>query len=575
MHLKRAKRPNGRIHLSITESFRDAEGKARSRTVKTLGYLDELEQRWGPDALARCEAIRDELTDAHNAAIAPVALELHMAQKVDKRRASRMCAGDAPAMAYYDALGIEKALRNHLAGRKVAYDLNAVCRLLVSERLLAPGSKHAAWERAGLHFLRCDASERDVYRALDELAASRDRVIAAMNRAMAPSRGHDLSCGYYDCTNFYFECDPDGFRERGVSKEHRPNPVVQMGLLQDASGIPVTYKLFEGSTNDSKTLVEALPDLKGAAGMRRVVIVADKGMNCSENIAAAVGKGDGFVFSQSVRGTKSTAELRKWVLSDEGYRLRGEDGFKSKSRQGTKVVHVEGPDGKTKDVPVEVKVVAFWSRKYADRARHEREKVLEKSRQLVESPGEYTRATHYGAARYVRNIDFDPKTGEVVACAKKPRIDWEAVRAAEACDGYYCIVTSETGWDDGRIIGAYRELWRIEESFKITKTGLEGRPAFVRTREHLEAHFLTCYIALVILRLIERALDHRHSALAILEDMRALGCSELEANIWLFDHRSDLTDELFALIGEEAPRKYMRRSGIKALFGKGKKVRWR
>ncbi|WP_165045326.1 IS1634 family transposase [Adlercreutzia sp. ZJ138] len=575
MYLKKTKGTNGRIHLSITESFRDSQGKARNRTVKTLGYLDELEKVWGPGALARCEAIRDELTATHNEAVAPVALELHMAQKVDKRHVNRMCAGDAVPMAYYNALGIEKALRNHLAGRKVAYDLNAVCRLLVSERLLAPGSKHAAWQRADLHFLRCDASERDVYRALDELAVARNRVIAAMNRAIAPSREHDLACGYYDCTNFYFECDPDGFREKGVSKEHRPNPIVQMGLLQDASGIPVTYRLFEGNVNDSKTLIEALPDLKEAAGMQRVVIVADKGMNCSDNIAAAVGKGDGFVFSQSVRGTKSTGELRGWVLSDEGYRECGGDGFKLKSRQDTKIIHVKGPDGKMKDVPIEVKVVAFWSRKYAERARHEREKVLEKSRQLVESPGKYTRATHYGAAQYVRNIDFDPKTGEVIECAKKPEIDWEAIAAAEACDGYYCIVTSETNWDEKRIIDAYRELWRIEESFKITKTGLEGRPAFVRTREHLEAHFLTCYIALTILRLIERALGHRYSALSILEDMRALGCSELEANIWLFDHRTDLTDELFALIGEESPRKYMRRHEIKALFEKGKQVRWR
>ena len=575
MHLKKTKKPNGRVHLSVTESYRDDKGKVRSRTVRTLGYLDELERAWGPDALTKCEAIRDELSAARAAETAPVAVELHMAQKVDKRRVNRMCAGDCVAMAYYDALGIEKALRNHLVGRKVAYDLNAVVRLLVSERLLAPGSKHAAWERANLHFQRCSASEREVYRALDELAKARTRVIAAMNRAIAPSRGHDLSCGYYDCTNFYFECDPDDFRKRGACKEHRPNPIVQMGLLQDSSGIPVTYRLFEGNTNDSQTLIEALPDLKAAVGMQRVVIVADKGMNCSQNIAAAVGKGDGFVFSQSVRATKSSGELRRWVLSEEGYRKRGEDGFKCKSRQDTKTVRVKGPDGKAKSVPVEVKVVAFWSRKYAERARCEREKVLEKSRQLVESPGAYTHATHLGAARFVKNVDFDPKTGEVIQCAKKPEIDWEAVKEAEACDGYYCIVTSETDWSDRRIIDAYRELWRIEESFKITKTGLEGRPAFVRTREHLEAHFLTCYIALTIVRLIERALGNRHSSFAILKDMRALGCSNLEANIWLFDHRTDLTDELFALIGEEAPRKYMRRSEIKALFKKGKNVRWR
>ncbi|NHM16662.1 transposase [Eggerthellaceae bacterium zg-887] len=136
-------------------------------------------------------------------------------------------------------------------------------------------------------------------------------MIAAMNRAIAPSREHDLACGYYDCTNFHFECDPDDFRKKGASKEHRPSPIAQMGLLQDASGIPVTYKLFEGNVGDSKTLIEALLDLKKAARMQRVVIVADKGMNCSENIAAAVGKGDGFVLSQSARSTKSTAELRR------------------------------------------------------------------------------------------------------------------------------------------------------------------------------------------------------------------------------------------------------------------------
>ncbi len=265
MHLKKTRKPNGRVHLSVTESYRDDKGKARSRTVRTLGHLDELERVWGPDALARCEAIRDELGAARAAETAPVAIGLRMAQKVGKRRANRMCAGDCVAMAYYDALGIEKALRNHLAGRRVAYDLNAVARLLVSERLLAPGSKRAAWERAGLRFQRCDASEREVYRALDELAKARTRVIAATNRATAPSLGHDLSRDYYGCANFYFECDPDGFRKRGASKEHRPNPIVQMGLLQDGGGVPVAYRLFEGSANDSQTPIEALPDLKAAS----------------------------------------------------------------------------------------------------------------------------------------------------------------------------------------------------------------------------------------------------------------------------------------------------------------------
>lgn len=578
MYLKRDKRKNGRIYLSITESYRNAEGRQRNRVVRSLGFLDDLEREWGPDALARCEQIRDEMTAEHAAAVAPVRIELHMAQKVDKRSANRMCAGDAVPLAYYDALGIETAIRSHMRGRKVEFDVNALLRLLAAERLLAPGSKHAAWERADRHFCRCDFSESDVYRGLDELARLTPAIISKMNASIADAGIRDLACGYYDCTNYYFEIDDeDELRRRGVSKENRRLPIVQMGLLQDGHGIPVDFHLFSGNAHDSDTLLDALPEAKRAAGMQRVVVVADKGMNCSANIIATVAKGDGFVFSQSIRGTKSSAKLRDWAISDEGYREDGNGEFKIKSKQDSKTVTISkeiSADGKQHKEQIDVKVVAFWSRKHAERARHEREKLLQKAEQLVKSPGRYTKATHFGAAKYVKNIDFDEESGEVVTCAKAPQIDWEAVGADAACDGYYCIITSETDWSDERILDAYRGLWKIEESFKVTKSWLKARPVFVWNHDRIRAHFLTCYVALVLERLIEHALGHRYSAQAILEDMRALECSELESNIWLFDHRSDLTDELFALIGEEPPRKYMRRTDIKALFKKGKEIRW-
>lgn len=246
-------------------------------------------------------------------------------------------------------------------------------------------------------------------------------------------------------------------------------------------------------------------------------------------------------------------------------------------RQDVKRVTVsaeDSHDGKAHAVDVPVKVVAFWSRKYAERARHEREKVLEKSMQLVSSPGKYTRATHLGAAKYVKNVEFDAQTGEVLSNPKAPEIDWEAVEADRACDGFYCIVTSEVGWDDGRIIDTYRELWRIEETFKVTKSQLKARPVYVWTPEHIEAHFLTCYVALTIERVIEHALGHRFSAAEILGDLRALDCTHVDGEWWVVGHRTDLTDELFALIGEEAPRKFVRTRDARALFAKKKPVRW-
>ena len=477
------------------------------------------------------------------------------------------------ALSQYAALDVGNALRSASRSSGAAYSLDAVCRLLVCERIVDPGSKLSAWSNRGRYFFRSNLSDDDVYRALDGIAAARDIVVSTINRRIAQSGARDLSAVYYDVTNYYFEVDgEDGLRMKGVSKEHRRSPIVQMGLLQDAGGIPISYRVFPGNTADCATMIPVLADMKRDHGLERVVAVADKGLNCSENIAAAAASGDGFVFSQSIRGTKSDGALRSWVLEEAGYR-RGED-FKVKSRQGFKTVHLKAEDtadGRPADVPVEVKVVAFWSRKYERKARAERAKVLEKARRLVESPGAYSAATHRGAARWVKNVSFDKESGEVVT-GKSSEIDWEAVAEAERCDGYYVIVTSETGWDEDRIIDTYRELWRIEESFKVTKSELRARPVFVWTPEHIEAHFLICFVALTITRLLQRALGYRWSCEEILDDIAATCMTRLVSNIWVSDHRTDLTDELFALMGSPAPLKQMRLKDVKALFAKSVEI---
>ena len=581
MYLKKTPTKSGRVSLSAVHNYRDESGRNRQRTVETFGFVDELEREFD-DPVAHFREVVAAMDAERLAEGAPAAIEIHPRQRVDKRESARLRrhAGDALACWWLDALGVEVAVRNAMRGRKVGYDLNAALRLMVCERLLEPGSKLAAHASRDRHFFRCELTDDDLYRSLDELDRVSGRIVDACNRAVARNTPRDGSLVYYDVTNYFFECDPDvdGPRRKGVSKEHRPNPIVQMGLLQDSGGVPVSFELFDGNVNDCETL---LPVLKGGRGRGpgRVVVVADKGMNCSDNIAGCVARGDGFVFSQSLRGTRSTSELRAWALSGEGYRASPDGEFKVKSSQRYKKIHLKDldtADGRAADVDVDVKVVAMWSRKYAERARREREKVLEKARQLVERPGAYTRATHFGAARYVRGVAFDRETGEVLAEAgTKPEIDRAAVDEAARLDGYYLIVTSETGWDDGRILDAYRELWRIEESFRVTKTGgLSSRPVFVWTPAHIRAHFLTCYLALLIVRLSQRALPSHPSAAALLAEMRALDCSYADDGWWLFDHRTDLTDEVFALVGEEAPRKWMRTRDIKALFAKGKEVRW-
>ena len=554
MHLKQTRQKSGKTSLSIVESWWDPKMKrSRQRTVENLGYLEDLAAEHA-DPVAWGKARAAELTEAKRASDQAVPIEIHPAQKIDKRADSRKNMGCAVALSQYAALGIERPLRNRMRGRRAEYDLNAVCRLLVCERVCDPGSKLSAWGNRGNYFFRADFSDDDVYRALDELAAARDAVVSAMNRSIAAAGMRDLSAVFYDVTNYYFEVDEeDGLRMKGVSKEHRKSPIVQMGLLQDANGIPIAYRKFPGNAADCTTMIPVLSDLKRDHGLERVVAVADKGLNCSDSIAAAAASGDGFVFSQSVRGTKSDRALKAWVLSEEGYSHGAEDGakFKSKSKQGCKTVHLKAADtasGKAEDVRVEVKYVAFWSERYERRARHEREKAIEKAKRLVADPCAYTKATSHGAAQYVKNLHFDKETGEVVS-TRKLEVDWEAIAEAERYDGYYLIVTSETGWPDGRVIDTYRELWRIEESFKVTKSELRTRPIYVWTPDHIEAHFLVCYIALVILRLLQLATGLPCSR--IREEIASMSGTNVDANWWVFDHRTDESDLLVEAVGLE------------------------
>lgn len=576
MYLHKSKRKDGRVYLAFAEGYRK-DGKSKMRTVESLGYLDELEKQFD-DPIAHFKAVCDEANAAARAERQNVQVTIHPLQKIDKREAARKNAGSAVLLAVYNALGIEIAVRNKTRGSKASYDSNAVMRLLTVERIINPGSKKSAWENKEHYFFRTAFSLEDTYRALDVLCGCKDKIVSAINRSIDKMGIRDTACVFYDVTNYYFEIDdPDedeGLRQKGMSKEHRKSPIVQMGLLQDSKGVPIGYRLFPGNTPDPLTMLDVLSEMKRDYGQDRVVVVGDKGNNCSANIAALAAKGDGFIYSQSIRGTKSDAELKNWVLSDDGYECAtnadGRVTYKVKSKQGYKAVSVAGPNGSKRKVDVDVKYVAFWSEKYERRARKERQAAIDKAKRLVADPGAYAAATHFGAAKYVRGLAVDGRTGELLEAASALELDEDRLAADEACDGYYLIVTSETGMADDAVIEAYRGLWRIEESFKVTKSDLETRPVYVSRREHIEAHFLTCYAALCILRIIQVLTGGKYSAGTIAEELGAMCGTNLDGNWWVFDHRSDATDDLCRMAGIDLTRQNMQLKDIKAAFSQAK-----
>ena len=312
MRIKKTKQKNGRISISITSAYWQ-DGRSKMRTVKGYGYLDELDRIHG-DGLAFVQSELEQMNAEAALRDSPLDITIHPKEKINKKDASVKNIGSAIPLMYYNALGIEKALRNKTRNNALHYDINAVMRLLTIDHILFPGSKLASWRGRDGYFFRSDFSDDDLYRALDHIAGAKDTVIKAMNKAIDETIGREVSNVYYDVTNYYFEIDEeDDLRKKGVGKDHKPKPLVAMGLLQDSRSIPITYEIFEGNTPDSLTMIDVLSKVKEDFKLGHLILVADKGINSSSNIAALVGSGNGFIFSQSIRGTKSTDALRDWV----------------------------------------------------------------------------------------------------------------------------------------------------------------------------------------------------------------------------------------------------------------------
>ena len=545
MYLKQTKQKNGRIHLDITDSYYDKQKKkTRQITIENLGFLDELEKKYD-DPIAHFQKRVEQLKDDKKARQAPIHFTFFDS---DRLRASdtnlRKTFGYAPLSQIYHKLGIHTFFINRQRHSKEEYDANTIMKLLVYSRLLYPSSIKAAFEKRERFFEKTNYSLDDVYRCLDLFYKHRENLQVWLNDKIRKNYGRDTNLIYYDVTNYYFESDDqDDFKRKGVGKEHRPNPIVQMGLFMDRNSVPITYELFPGNTNDCLTYRPNFGRIKKQFGLGRVISVADKGMTTGDNIWYTINTPtkDGYVFSMSVRGADK--KLKEYVLREEGYTWLGTE-YKRKSRKYPRTIHVTTTTGKKMDKVVDEKQVVFWSEKYAKRAKAERAAALAKAADLTKNPGNYTRATSYGAAKYVKKIDFDKDTGEILTSSSVLEINEEVIRQEELFDGYYVLLTSEMEESDDKIIDIYRGLWRIEESFKVTKSELEARPVYVWTREHIEAHFLICFIALTIARILELKTERKYSVGKLLSSLSNAQCTLLQQNYYLFDYYDEVLKDI-------------------------------
>ena len=417
----------------------------------------------------------------------------------------------------FQTLGLDSLCATLKHSRGIEYDLAGYLRLLLFGRILDPASKIATFRQNNEYFdpiVRDGSCGHHAYDVLDVLHEHKEKFIQRMNGRIEKSLGRNPKRVFYDVTNFFFEIEePDGeeefegvmvkgLRQKGVSKENRKEPIVQLGLFLDDQGIPITIESFPGNTLDHQTLRPAMKRSLGGLAFGRYILVADRGMCVGPNLYGIQKDGHGYIVSRSIRKTPKAE--RRWILEPEGYTEQGA-GFRYKSRRITR--QVKGEDGKMHTLTEQV--VVYWSKKFHDRERMQHKSFLEFIEKLQKNPASFrvTATQSKSLRKYFRKEFVDKDTGEVVDSRKLlGMLDKEKLEELTAYMGYYQIVTSELDMKPTEVIETYHELSRIEDQFRVMKGALETRPLFVRTRAHIKAHLLLCMMALTVMRIIQRRL---------------------------------------------------------------------
>jgi len=577
MYVKKNSCKNGRILLTFTHGYRE-NGKLKQKNLETIGYLDELEKIYD-DPIAHFRIIAKQKTEEKALESEPIRLELDPAAKIDSLELGLKNLGYAVFEKLYHELGIHTFFQRHENRLNIDFNLNAICRLLVYSRILDPGSKKQAYDNQNQFFETMAPSLDSVYRSLDYFDRFNLDLQAWLNEAVKKQYGRNQSYAYYDVTNYYFEIDEeDELRRYGPSKEHRPNPLVQMGLLLDSQGLPLAYHLFPGNNSEKPSLNQIVDRTREDFGLGRLVIVADKGLNCGDNIAYQLAIGNGYIYSQSIRGADQ--EFKQYVLDQNGYSQNGENS-QCKSRIYPREITFTNADGKKQKLRVDQKQVVFFSQDYADKARYERGRTLAKAKKYLKNPASYKQALTYSAASYIKGLQYD-KDGEIIETETLLYLDETRIREEEQYDGYYAIVTSELKMSDADIIETYHGLWKIEETFKISKSDFKTRPIHVSLEAHIEAHFLTCFVALLLIRVLELRMNKAElpaqdgkprlfSAFELLNSLRKYTCSHVSENVYSFHYSDDVIHSIEKVFKIDLDKRFRKRGEIRKFIASMKK----
>lgn len=560
----------GHNTLYVYKSFRKENGKSSSKCVERLGRYDDL-KKIHDDPVAWAKAYIAELNEKE---INEVSIKYSTNKLIEKNSDVLFNGGYLFLQKIFYELGLDKICKNICKRYNFKYDLVDILSVLICGRILFPKSKSATFEDCKHQLDQHSFGLQDVYRSLEILAKEKDFIQSQLYKNTLSLGKRNDKILYYDCTNYYFEIEKEsGMRKYGLSKEHRPNPIVEMGLFMDGDGIPLAFCLNDGNMNEQKTLQPLEEQLIDDFNHSKFVVCTDSGLSSIANKKFNDISDRAFITTQSIKKMKKFQ--KEWALSHDGWRLPGIDktfnlddilNDETLSKKYSSYVFYKEEWFNENDI--EQRYIVTFSIKYMMYQRNIRNEQIERAKKALESNVKTDRHRQSDYKRFIVKIS-STSDGEI-AENKTYGLNTEKIHEEESYDGFYAVATN---LEDSatEIIRINRNRWEIEESFRIMKTEFAARPVYLSRDDRITAHFTTCFLALTVFRYFEKRVGQGYTCNELLEQLKSMKFYKTNEGYIPVYTRTDLTDKIHEKFGFRTDFQLITHADMKKIIKSTKK----
>lgn len=547
-------------------------GKRSTRVVEKLGTVAELQQKLnGQEPIEWAKSYIEELNKKEKEQTREIIVKYSPSKVISKNQQRSFNGGYLFLQQIYHELNLHRISAEISKKYKFTFDLNAILSRLLYGRILFPSSKLATYKHSSKYIEQTDFELQHVYRALEVISKEADFIQSSLYSNSLKISKRNTGILYYDCTNYFFEIEQEeGLKQYGASKEHRPNPIIQMGLFMDGDGVPLAFSLNSGNTNEQITLKPLEQKILSDFKLSKFVVCTDAGLASEKNRKFNNEGERAFITTQSIKKLKK--HLKQWSLDSKGWRLAGYGKTYDISQLDEEIFKEQCffKERWIKENGLEQKLIVTYSIKYKNYQRQIRNSQVERAQKLLNSnPTKISKSNQNDYKRFIKKTNCT-SDGEI-ANNEHYSLNAETIAAEEAYDGFYAVCTN---LEDSaqEIIRINQRRWEIEECFRIMKSEFKARPVYLSREDRIKAHFTTCFMSLIIYRLLERKLGNKFTCGEIINGLREMNFYEVKSGGYIPTYtRTDFTDVLHESFGFRTDYEIVKKPHMKKILSKVKK----